>query len=54
MFTKYENPTINGRMVRMVKSKGNRRISIIGAILNLRTIVKVVEQMTKGLKEVVE
>jgi hypothetical protein len=51
MFAKYENLTINGRMVLMVKSKGNRRISIVKVILDLRTLRKVVEQRTKGLRE---
>jgi hypothetical protein len=41
-------------MVPMVKSRGNKRRYIAEAILNLRTLVKLVEQRTKCLKEVVE
>jgi len=54
MFTEYENPTINGCMVLVVKSRGNKRIYIAEAILNLKTSVKLVEQKIEGLEEVMD
>jgi len=54
MFIEYENPTINGCMVLVVKSRGNRRIYIAKTILNLRTLIKLVEQRIEGLEEVMD
>jgi hypothetical protein len=50
----YENPNISGHVILVVGSRGSRRRSIAKAILNLKTLVKVVEQRVKGLEEVVE
>jgi hypothetical protein len=54
MFNKYENPPGGGCVVLVVKSRGNRRRSITKEILDLRTLVKVLEQRAEDLEEVVE
>jgi hypothetical protein len=54
VLAEYENPTINGCVILVVGSRGNRRICIVKVILDLKTLVKVVEQRANDLEEVVE
>jgi hypothetical protein len=39
-----EHPIVNGQVILVIKSGGNKRKSIIEAIFYLKTLVKVVEQ----------
>jgi len=54
VLAKYENLVVNGRILSMVGLGGNKRRSIVEAILELRTYVKMVGQRAKGLEEVME
>lgn len=47
----YDNLIMSRHIVPTVGSRGNRRRSIVEAILDLRTSIKVVEQKAKGLEE---
>ncbi len=54
MLAKYENLVVNGRIVSMVGLGGSRKRSIVEAILDLKTLVKVVGLRAEGLEEVME
>jgi hypothetical protein len=51
VLAKYENLIINRHVILVVGLGGSRRRSIVEAILDLRTSIKVVEQRAKGLEE---
>jgi hypothetical protein len=52
VLVEYENPSISGHVIPVVGLGGSRKRSIAKAILNLRTLVKVVQQKVEGLEEV--
>jgi hypothetical protein len=54
VLAKYENLTISGFIILVVGLGGNRRRSITKVILDVKTLVKVVEERAEGLEEVVE
>ncbi len=54
MLAEYENPIVSGCVILVVGLGGNRRRSMTKVIMDLKTLIKVVEQRVQGLDEVVE